>query len=75
MDKYAKLRKVQRSLKFALSDENLDLMPEFQQRLLVLRRLNYIDEDNAVQLKGRVAREVTITFKFPIFDSNFHSIA
>lgn len=61
-----------------LSNENLQLMPEFQQRwkltvlswinhllndcsshrVAVLRFLNYIDHQNAVQLKGRVAREV-----------------
>ncbi len=41
-----------------LSNENLQLMPEFQQRVSVLRFLNYVDDNNAVQLKGRVAREV-----------------
>ncbi len=44
--------------RFALSDENLQLMPEFQQRLTVMQKLNYIDQDNTVLLKGRVAREV-----------------
>lgn len=33
-------------------------MPEFQNRCLVLQRLSYIDADKAVQLKGRVAREL-----------------
>lgn len=41
-----------------LSNENLQLMPEFQQRVSVLRFLNYVDDNNAVQLKGRVAREI-----------------
>jgi len=42
-----------------LSEESLLLMPEFEMRLNVLQRLNYIDKDRIVQLKGRVAREVT----------------
>lgn len=63
MDKYSKLNKLQKNLKYALSDENLDLMPEFQQRLTVLKKLNYIDQENTVLLKGRVAREVKIIKK------------
>ncbi len=58
MDKYAQIKNKANSLRFALSDDNLQLMPEFQQRLIVLQKLNYIDADNTVLLKGRVAREV-----------------
>ena len=58
MDQYSQLRKKAQSLQFALSEDNLQLMPEFQQRLEVMRRLQYIDEENAVLIKGRVAREV-----------------
>lgn len=58
MDKHAKLKKSVNALKFALSDENLLLMPEFQTRLGVLEKLHYIDSDKTVLLKGRVAREV-----------------
>jgi antiviral helicase SKI2 len=42
-----------------LSDDSLLLMPEVEMRINVLQRLNYIDRDRIVQLKGRVAREVT----------------
>jgi len=58
MDKYAQVKSKANSLRFALSDENLHLMPEFQQRLQVLQKLNYIDADNTVLIKGRVAREI-----------------
>ena len=58
MNEYDKIKKRVNSLKFALSEENLQLMPEFQMRLQVLRKLQYIDQDNSVLLKGRVAREI-----------------
>jgi len=45
-------------LRYLLSDENLQQAPEFKQRMEVLRTLHYIDEDGAVQLKGRVACEI-----------------
>jgi antiviral helicase SKI2 len=60
MDQYSQLEKKITGLQFALSEENLQLMPEFQQRLEVMKRLQYIDDDNAVLIKGRVAREVTL---------------
>jgi len=45
-------------LRYLLSDENLQQAPEFKQRMQVLRTLHYIDEEGAVQLKGRVACEI-----------------
>lgn len=41
-----------------LSDQNLELLPDYHQRIEVLRQLNYIDENGTVQLKGRVACEI-----------------
>jgi len=62
MDKHARLRSHLNALRFALSEENLQLMPEFQQRLSVLHKLHYIGEDKTVLIKGRVAREInTVT--------------
>lgn len=58
MHQHAQLKNQFDSLKFALSDENLLLMPEFQTRCAILEKLNYIDKDRTVLLKGRVAREV-----------------
>jgi antiviral helicase SKI2 len=47
-----------RALSHQLSDANLTQMPEFQQRVEVLQRLEYVATDNTVQLKGRVACEI-----------------
>ena len=36
-----------------MSDANLAQMPEFRQRVSVLRALQYIDADNTVEVKAR----------------------
>ncbi|XP_006813031.1 superkiller complex protein 2-like, partial [Saccoglossus kowalevskii] len=46
-------------LKYLLSDQSLQLLPEYEQRINVLRSLRYIDDSNTVQLKGRVACEIS----------------
>lgn len=46
-------------LNFLLSDQSLQLLPEYQQRIEMLRELDFIDEHNAVKLKGRVACEMS----------------
>jgi antiviral helicase SKI2 len=46
------------SLKLAISDQNLELLPDYEQRIGVLTELKFIDENQTVQLKGRVACEV-----------------
>lgn len=46
-------------LRAAVSDENVELMNDFNVRLRVLQQLGYIDADRTVQLKGRVAAEVS----------------
>ncbi|XP_068106450.1 superkiller complex protein 2 [Hyperolius riggenbachi] len=46
-------------LRFLTSEQSLSLLPEYQQRINVLRNLQYIDDGGAVQLKGRVACEVS----------------
>jgi antiviral helicase SKI2 len=43
----------------ALSDQNLELLPDYEQRIAVLKELQFIDENQTVQLKGRVACEVS----------------
>ncbi|KAI8093373.1 NUC185 domain-containing protein [Halteromyces radiatus] len=45
-------------LKLTISDQNLELLPDYQQRIQVLQQLNYIDDQGTVQLKGRVACEI-----------------
>ena len=45
-------------LKQLMSDQNLQLLPDYQQRLEVLKDLDFIDAESRVQLKGKVACEV-----------------
>ena len=59
MHKIATLRRGLAALKHATSDQSLYLMPEFQNRLAVLQRLQYIDEEETVLLKGRVEHDVS----------------
>ncbi|KAI3857454.1 hypothetical protein MKW92_033091 [Papaver armeniacum] len=46
------------NLKFQLSDEALQQMPDFQGRIDVLKKVGCIDDDLVVQIKGRVACEM-----------------
>lgn len=46
------------ALKAEISEQNLDLIPDYEQRIAVLKELNFIDENSTVQLKGRVACEI-----------------
>ena len=46
------------NLKHEISDQNLELIPDYEQRIEVLKELKYIDENSTVLLKGRVACEV-----------------
>lgn len=46
------------TLKMLMSDQNLSLLPDYQQRTEVLKDLGFIDEDSRVQLKGKVACEI-----------------
>ncbi|XP_061475421.1 superkiller complex protein 2 [Rhineura floridana] len=46
-------------LRFLLSDQSLLLLPEYHQRVQVLRSLGYINEGGAVELKGSVARQIS----------------
>jgi antiviral helicase SKI2 len=46
------------SLKMALSDQNLELLPDYNSRVDILKSLKFIDDNSTVLLKGRVACEV-----------------
>lgn len=46
------------SMKLALSDQNLELLPDYESRVQVLKRLRFIDDNSTVLLKGRVACEI-----------------
>ena len=47
------------NLKLSLSEQNLELIPDYEQRIEVLKELKFIDENATVLLKGRVACEVS----------------
>lgn len=52
------LEAIQRELRFKMSHESLTLYPEYQYKTEILKRLNYVDDQQAVTLKGRVACEM-----------------
>lgn len=47
------------TLLFLVSDQSLSLLPEYHQRIKVLQSLQYVDVGGAVQLKGRVACQIS----------------
>lgn len=47
------------SLNLSISDQNLDLLPDYEARIAVLKTLRFVDPiSEAVLLKGRVACEI-----------------
>jgi antiviral helicase SKI2 len=46
------------ALRQSLSDQNLQLLPDYEQRIQVLKDLSFIDEASRIQLKGKVACEI-----------------
>lgn len=47
-----------RRLRMSISEQNLELLPDYEQRIAVLQDLEFIDDQSTVLLKGRVACEV-----------------
>ncbi|KAI0081161.1 ATP-dependent RNA helicase [Panus rudis PR-1116 ss-1] len=45
-------------LKMSISEQNLELIPDYEQRIEVLKELKFIDDNSTVLLKGRVACEI-----------------
>ncbi len=45
-------------LRQLMSDQNLQLLPDYEQRIAVLKDLGFIDPNSRVELKGKVACEV-----------------
>lgn len=61
-------------LRQLMSDRNLQLLPDYEQRIAVLKDLGFIDENIRVELKGKVACEVSWSTKLDLgetADSNF----
>lgn len=47
-------------IRWALSDDSLQLMPDYNVRIEVLKKLGFVNEEHVVQLKGRAACELNI---------------
>ena len=47
-------------LRQLMSDQNLQLLPDYEQRIAVLKDLGFVDENVRVELKGKVACEVSL---------------
>ncbi|QDS75726.1 hypothetical protein FKW77_008181 [Venturia effusa] len=45
-------------LRQLMSDQNLQLLPDYEQRISVLKELGFVDEGSRVELKGKVACEI-----------------
>ncbi|KAK0548177.1 Antiviral helicase ski2 [Tilletia horrida] len=59
VDKRKRLQREISSLRMSISDQNLELLPDYEQRIEVLKTLRFIDPLNeSVLLKGRVACEI-----------------
>ena len=58
VDRRETLRQKVKTLQHLLSNESLQLFPDFLQRKAVLRKIGYVDENETVCVKGRVACEV-----------------
>ncbi|KAL8714998.1 MAG: hypothetical protein Q9220_000955 [cf. Caloplaca sp. 1 TL-2023] len=56
-------------LRQLMSDQNLQLLPDYEQRIAVLKDLDFIDADSRVQLKGKVACEVCTHIPLVEFES------
>jgi superfamily II RNA helicase len=59
-----------RRLRLAISDQNLELLPDYEQRIAVLQDLQFIDVNSTVLLKGRVACEVRRPMRIPASSSD-----
>ena len=57
-DTEARLQDAIDALKRRTSDQNLALLPNYEQRVEVLKELRFIDDEGRVELKGRVACEI-----------------
>ena len=57
-------------LRLAISDQNLELIPDYEQRIAVLQELNFIDANAVDLLKGRVACEVRFDVSLSLITSN-----
>ena len=50
-------------LRQLMSDQNLQLLPDYEQRKSVLKDLGFVDQHARVKLKGKVACEVSLALR------------
>jgi antiviral helicase SKI2 len=62
------------ALNHLLSNESLQLFPDFLQRKAVLKTLGYLDENEAVAVKGRVACEVNTCEELIVTEMVFEGV-
>lgn len=68
------LRDKVKTLQHLLSNESLQLFPDFLQRKAVLRKLGYVDANETVCVKGRVACEVNTCEEIIITEMVFEGL-
>ncbi len=69
-----RLRERINHVKHAFSNQSLCLFPDFQQRLRVLQKLQYVDPSGIVELKGRVACEVNRADELIVTEMIFENV-
>ncbi|CAD6890265.1 unnamed protein product, partial [Tilletia caries] len=71
VDKRKRLQREIASLRMSISDQNLELLPDYEQRIQVLKTLRFVDPLNeSVLLKGRVACEINSVNELVLTDLN-----
>lgn len=61
-------------IQFALSEDNVGLIEDFDLRLRVLEHLQYVDSERTVQIKGRVACEVNTCDSLIVTEMIFENV-
>ena len=61
-------------IKSMISKENLALFPDFQQKLNILKNLNYVEADETLTMKGRIACEMTTSNELIATEIIFHNV-
>lgn len=74
MERKESLRATTETLRHLLSNESLQLFPDFLQRKALLKSLNYIDEMDTVCVKGRVACEVNTCEELIVTEMVFEGV-
>lgn len=74
VEKKETLRGAIQNLKHLLSNESLQLFPDFLQRKSLLRSLDYVDENETVKVKGRVACECNTCDELVITETIFDGV-